>query len=292
MNPLIRKLTVPGAAVAAALLCRSQYERKHMITRSCEVILPGRAADLDGLSLAFLSDLHDNELGPDNTELLSAVKAAAPDIILVGGDMPTVKPWRKKDFGHLEHFIGELSETAPIYYALGNHEQRMKEKRYSGWWTEYCRILRKNKCIILDNSSREIAKGGACLRISGLSLDERYYRKGRAVKAGRGVIERSLGPRTEKDYELLLAHNPLYLDAYADWGADLVLSGHLHGGTIRIPGLGGLMTPQFQFFSPYTKGQLKKDKTNMIVSAGLGTHSINIRLNNRPELVIIRLKKA
>ena len=88
---------------------------------------------------------------------------------------------------------------------------------------------------------------------------------------------------------ILLAHSPLYFDAYAKWGADLTLSGHFHGGTIRLPGLGGVMTPQYQFFLPWCAGIFEKQGHYMAVSRGLGTHSINIRLNNRPQLLVIRI---
>lgn len=72
----------------------------------------------------------------------------------------------------------------------------------------------------------------------------------------------------------------------------MTLAGHFHGGTIRIPGLGGVMTPQYQFFLPWCAGDFERDGKRMIVSRGLGTHSINIRLNNRPQLVLIRLRRA
>ena len=290
MDLFWKRLSVCCAAAGAALLARSEYERGHLVTRACTVTLPDYAEGLDGLVIVFLSDLHDNVLGPGNTDLIDAVRQAAPDLILIGGDMPTVKPWRKKDFSTLDELFEKLSGIAGIYCALGNHEQRMKEKRYEGWWEEYSRLLEKKGITVLDNSSVRLYRGGTALRLTGLSLGEDCYRKGRKKKIGRADIERLVKPGEDNDFELLLAHNPIYLDAYAAWGADLVLSGHLHGGTIRIPGLGGLMTPQFQFFSPYTRGQLKKGKTNMVVSAGLGTHSINVRLNNRPEAVVIRLK--
>ena len=72
----------------------------------------------------------------------------------------------------------------------------------------------------------------------------------------------------------------------------MTLAGHFHGGTIRIPGLGGVMTPQYQFFLPWSAGNFERNGKRMIVSRGLGTHSINIRLNNRPQLVLIRLRRA
>lgn len=103
-------------------------------------------------------------------------------------------------------------------------------------------------------------------------------------------IDKKIGKASDKNFELLLAHTPTFAKTYADWGADLVLSGHFHGGTIRIPGLGGVMTPQLQFFSPLARGNVTQKNTNIIVSGGLGTHSINVRLNNLPQLVVLTWK--
>ena len=102
-------------------------------------------------------------------------------------------------------------------------------------------------------------------------------------------IEKKAGKADPDHFQILLAHSPLYFDACAKWGADLTLSGHFHGGTIRLPGLGGVMTPQYQFFLPWCAGIFEKQGHYMAVSRGLGTHSINIRLNNRPQLLVIRI---
>ena len=98
-------------------------------------------------------------------------------------------------------------------------------------------------------------------------------------------------PDAEK-FNILLAHSPMFFREYEAWGADLTLSGHFHGGTIRIPGLGGLMTPQYQFFFPWCAGLFEgKRGSKLLVSRGLGTHSINIRLNNKPQVVVVDILK-
>ena len=84
-------------------------------------------------------------------------------------------------------------------------------------------------------------------------------------------------------------HSPLYFHACRHWGADLTLAGHFHGGTIRIPGLGGVMTPQYQFFLPWCAGSFEQEGKWMAVGRGLGTHSINIRLNDMPQLLVVHL---
>ena len=82
------------------------------------------------------------------------------------------------------------------------------------------------------------------------------------------------------------------MDAYLGWGADLVLSGHLHGGLVRIPGFCGIVTPQGFLFPKYSGEMTREGDQTVIVSRGLGTHTLNIRLFNMPELIVIRLKKT
>ena len=102
-------------------------------------------------------------------------------------------------------------------------------------------------------------------------------------------IEEKVGNPASGHFQILLAHSPLFFANYADWGADLTLCGHFHGGTIRLPGLGGVMTPQYQFFLPWCAGIFEDQGHYMAVSRGLGTHSINIRLNNRPQLLVLHI---
>ena len=113
------------------------------------------------------------------------------------------------------------------------------------------------------------------------------YLEQKLEKAGQ---ERKPADEASSAYRILLLHSPLYLKESAAAGADLVLSGHFHGGTIRIPGLGGLMTPQYQFFVKECAGSFQEGKTRMLVSRGLGTHSIRIRLNDLPEISCIDLQ--
>jgi predicted MPP superfamily phosphohydrolase len=97
-----------------------------------------------------------------------------------------------------------------------------------------------------------------------------------------------IGESSREDYQLLIAHNPLYIKNYAEWGADLVLSGHLHGGMMRLPGIGGVLSPQAKFFPKYDAGQYHYQKSQLIVSRGLGSHSIMPRIFNIPELVYVK----
>lgn len=105
-------------------------------------------------------------------------------------------------------------------------------------------------------------------------------------------LNRVLGNPEKKCFNLLIAHNPDYFDAYADWGADLTVSGHVHGGLMRLPFLGGVISPKLRLFPHYDGGRFEKDGKEMILSRGLGTHTLPIRIFNPGEMVVIRLRKG
>ncbi|MBR6274349.1 MAG: metallophosphoesterase, partial [Lachnospiraceae bacterium] len=105
-------------------------------------------------------------------------------------------------------------------------------------------------------------------------------------------LNKKHGNLIRKDkYNIMLAHNPVYLREYASYNADLVLSGHLHGGIVRLPFIGGIMSPQTFFSRRYSAGLYKEGSCHMYVSRGLGVHTIPLRLFNRPELAFITIKR-
>lgn len=258
-----------------------------------EIISPKLEKDRN---LVFLSDLHNNEFGRDNGELVAAIHRLHPDAVLSGGDMMVCKG--KRDIKVPLKLFRQLAASYPVYCGNGNHENRMVWERslYGDLYEEYRDAMTAMGVHYLEDS---FAFLGRDLRIAGLDLSPCFYRKALYQKAPlmpEGYMERKLGKGPsvckEEPFTILLAHSPLYFDSYVRWGADLTLAGHFHGGTIRIPGLGGVMTPQYQFFLPWCAGDFERNGKRMIVSRGLGTHSINIRLNNRPQLVLIRLRRA
>lgn len=146
---------------------------------------------------------------------------------------------------------------------------------------------------VLYNSWETISRGGSYIKIYGLVTPMIYY-KDRLREYKRGVsftktdAERFLGKTDASCYQILLAHNPLYFPSYRDWGADLTFSGHIHGGIIRIPGMGGLLSPDMTFFPKYDGGHFEEQGRHLVVSRGLGNHFL-MRVMNPPELVAVTL---
>ncbi len=276
-----------AAAWAGLWMClRSAYERRIFTTEKYELWSEKIKKDR---TLVFLSDLHDNQFGPGQRRLLAGIAREKPDAVLIGGDTMVVK--RRADIHAALFLVKKLAKRYPVYCGNGNHENRMDRDRgrYGDLYDEYVRELRKAGVRYLADESADL---GEDIRISGVDLKEKYYEKVMPASLTPGYIEKRLGKAETGRYQILLAHSPVFQRAYARWGADLTLAGHFHGGTVWLPGLGGLMTPQFTLFQKICAGLHGRNGRYMIVSRGLGTHSINIRLNNPSELVVIKLHPA
>ncbi len=128
------------------------------------------------------------------------------------------------------------------------------------------------------------------IRIYGSEIDRRFYKRFRQNIMEPGYMKEILGEPDEKAFNILLAHNPQYFKEYAAWGADLTLSGHVHGGLVRLPLLGGVVSPMVTFFPKYDGGVFKENGKEMILSRGLGPHTIPIRVFNPGELNVIEIK--
>lgn len=249
------------------------------------------------LNLIFLSDLHNRVYGEKNEPLLQAIRNEKPDLILIGGDMLVGKEDASYDIAL--DFTSQLPEIAPVLYATGNHEQRMREKPeiYQAAYADYRQQLKDRGVLFLENGSCRIEAGTVLLEISGVELPSASYKKLKKLPIQASDIAEylhkdSVSVTEDSVYRILLAHNPAYMNAYRGWGADLILSGHLHGGVMRLPGIGGVITPQAFLFPKYSGEMTKEGEQTIIVSRGLGTHTINIRLFNQPEVVSICLKRS
>ena len=249
------------------------------------------------LNLIFLSDLHNRVYGEKNEPLLQAIRNEKPDLILIGGDMLVGKEDASYDIAL--DFTSQLPEIAPVLYATGNHEQRMREKPeiYQAAYADYRQQLKDRGVLFLENGSCRIEAGTVLLEISGVELPSASYKKLKKLPIQASDIAEYLhkdrvSVTEDSVYRILLAHNPAYMNAYKGWGADLILSGHLHGGVMRLPGIGGVITPQAFLFPKYSGEMTKEGEQTIIVSRGLGTHTINIRLFNQPEVVSICLKRS
>lgn len=240
----------------------------------------------------FLSDLHNHVYGEKNEELLNAIKAEAPDYILIGGDMLVGK--EGVHFGDALDFVKQLPMVCPVYYANGNHEQRMKElpEKYSASFEKYKAGLVEAGIHFLENESVYLEWDNKNVKITGLEIPLRCYTHFHKEILTVDEITERIGHKEDECYEILLAHNPSYTNVYLNRGAELILSGHLHGGIVRIPGIAGAISPSFEIFPKYSGDHYREKDTDIVVSKGLGTHTFNIRLFNPAEVVVLNFQCA
>ena len=102
-------------------------------------------------------------------------------------------------------------------------------------------------------------------------------------------VEKLLGSPKKDTFSILIAHNPEYFPYYAAWGADLTVSGHIHGGIMRLPWIGGVISPSLRLFPKYDSGEFEENGKKMILSRGMGLHHIKLRFFNRPEISVIKI---
>ena len=236
-----------------------------------------------------LADLHNKRYGRENERLLEAIREQKPDFILVAGDLVTAKPRRSQE--PAIQLLKELAKDYPIYYGNGNHEYRMKlyPKTYGDMAKEYGQALTELGIEPLVNSRTVLTEYG--IAVCGLEIDRGLYRRFRIPKMPDGYMTDMLGQAPKDLYTVLLAHNPDYFPKYAAWGADLVLSGHVHGGVVRVPFFNrGVLSPGLRLFPKYDGGIFQEGQSTMVLSRGLGMHTRYIRLFNPAELWVVEFE--
>ena len=240
-------------------------------------------------TMAVIADLHSREYGPENEYLLSQLRDISPDALFMAGDMMLrTEPHslRKAAF-----FLKNAAALCPVYYAYGNHESRLKYSSvYSDAFLHYEEYLKRHHVHILSNSHQSFTVKGIPFAVYGLELPLRFYKRFRSHALTVAAMERVLGRPDENSYTVLIAHNPAYGKTYFGWKADLILSGHYHGGILRFDENHGLVSPRIlPPFPAFCCGRFSRDGQNMLVSAGMGEHTIPVRIHNPRELLIIKL---
>lgn len=241
--------------------------------------------------IAVIGDLHNRVFGEGNHKLVDVILKQYPDVIFSVGDLTVVKPAKEVQLDVGMSLLKRLACDCPVYCINGNHEMRTKvwPETYPGIYERLRRGLQKPDICFLEDACADLELGGVRLSVFGLELPLVYYKKFSRDFVTAEEIREHIGEPKAQRFNILLAHNPVYFESYALWGADLTLSGHLHGGSVRLPFAGGVISPQLKLFPKYDYGMFEKYKSRMVVTSGLGSHSIAFRFNNPPEVVMLEL---
>lgn len=279
---------IAGLAVgtaAAGIYCMIQ--NRQLCMTEYEIVFEKLPSVFSGKKILQLSDLHTKKYGDNYDNLINSCKTADPDYIFFTGDLYSRN---EVNLDHKLVLMKRLRTIAPVYYVFGNHEADTPEKaEVLAIKLEQCGInVLRNKKICLYS-------GEEYINVYGADIESKYYKnsKGSYSNLPQLTVEkldRMLGESDKYHFNILLAHTPFPFINYAKWGADLIFSGHCHGGVIRIPKIGGLLSPERKFLPEYTKGVYANDKNEnsakMVVSAGLG----KFRLQNPSEIILVTLR--
>ncbi len=299
--------------------------------RSPKIVKPMR--------LVFIADLHERCYGNENETLVSKIEELSPEMILIGGDLiisrsaadhmrkteraaqeagagPPKKenaadisvhedaPWMK----HSLLLVRRLSRICPVWFVRGNHETRLQYyEELNAYDAQFIREMKAAGVQFLENGCTELAvseepdTGG--IRLCGLELPMNYYEKFKKTELLIEDLTDMIGTSDRSKFNILLTHSPVYFEQYTQWGADLCLCGHVHGGLMRLPVIGGVMGTRPNLFPKYSTGLYTYKTTAlnaesgstvhtgfMVLTCGLGVHTLPIRIFNPGEISCVELE--
>lgn len=267
--------------VLALLAGFFRWENTALQTENFSFVSARLPAGFDGYRIVVLSDLHGAVFGSGNAALFRAVAEQNPDLIAVTGDL--VDRFRGIDWDEVQTLADGLAQIAPTAYITGNHEWAMRES-----------VARLKKTLsdagwtVLSNEDTVLERGGDSLVLAGID-DPNGYADQKSPQTLAAELHAAFGD----PFWILLAHrNDRFESQYSLLGADLTISGHGHGGIIRLPFTDGLLGTQRNWFPSYTAGFYTAHGNTVFVSRGLGNSGASLRLFNRPQLAVITLEQA
>jgi len=253
-----------------------------LVTTEYELSFDNLPDAFDGFRIVLLADIHGAEHGENNERLIEAVQAACPDIIAIAGDLiDRYQPGNpvEEQFEIAQNLVENLVPVAPIYFVTGNHEWD------SGMVRPFLEMLKENGVNVLQNQYELFERGGEVLLLAGVDDPG-----GPADMIDPEEFIESIHQKENPDFLVVLYHRNYSLSLFSRVGVDLVLSGHSHGGMVRLPFTDGLIGPNSEFFPSYTSGVYTRRDTNMVVSRGVGNHLGWTRFLNNPEVVVVDLR--
>ena len=278
-------MIVIAAALAVYILASLWISANYIVVREYTADT-GKSGT--GFRAVVVSDLHDRRFGGDNEKLAEKIRETEPDIIIMDGDMLNAQ---SQDASVPLELIGLLKDTAPIYYALGNHELSYMANGHSDLTEE----LESAGAVVLDKNYVDIEINGTQVRLGGL-YDYAFGLNGNndALAAPNDTLGFLQDFQNTDRLKIMLSHRPdsfIFGDASKVWDVDLVISGHNHGGQVVIPFLGGLYGGDQGWFPEYIHGMYQKDNILLFETSGLGSDKQKLpRFNNPPEIAVLTIK--
>lgn len=281
LNKKIKKRLLYLLLGLVLLTCFFYFQNNSIVTTPYNFSSDKVPQNFNGYKIVQLSDLHSKSFENNHSELVKKVK---PDLIVFTGDLIDSDRYNEKTSLTL---MEKLVQIAPVYYVTGNHEW------WSGKFNSLEDKLKDTGVHVMRNTVEEITIGKDEIQIIGIDdpakVNESYVERAITEEDIKNAIK---GLEEGGNFKILLSHRPELFSLYTQYEFDVVFSGHAHGGQVRIPFVGGLVAPNQGLFPEYSSGMHDVDKTTMIVNRGLGNSIIPLRIFNRPEIVVVALKRV
>lgn len=240
-----------------------------------------KLADGKSMRIVLISDLHNHIYGENQTELVSLIKKQNPDLIALVGDIAD----DEVPIVGTEQFLEGIKDLAPIYYVSGNHE----------FWADDIEdikaVIKRYGVTVLENDYETILIKDCPIIIAGVDDPEIVVSEKPWFDWEQGMLTAFAGLQDRPEFKILLAHRPERISLYKKMDFDLILSGHTHGGQVRIPLLlNGLYAPNQGWFPKYAGGLYEHDSLTHVISRGVSFNPRLPRIFNPPELVVIDIR--
>ncbi|MDE6744247.1 MAG: metallophosphoesterase [Lachnospiraceae bacterium] len=258
--------------IIVALLCFFHYENYHLVVTEFAYVNESVENYPDGYRIVQISDLHNAVFGRNQRALIDRITELAPDMVVITGD---IVDSNHTDIDVAIDLVDQMAGLCPVYYVTGNHEYWLDEGDRRRLFEE----MEQAGAVLLFNDAVTVDASGGSFDLIG--LDDKSLAD--------DTLKALLSECDSETLNIVLAHEPQYIEKYAVTDADLVLCGHVHGGQFILPLIGPVVAPDQGLFPKYTSGAYYMDDMTMFVSRGLGNSIIPVRLFNDPEVVCIDL---
>lgn len=269
-----------------------KYQNKNIVSTEYKLRSEKLPKGFNGFKVAQVSDLQSQYFGKDQCKLIKAVEKGKPDIIVITGDLLDK---RHTNFMASIKAISGLVKIAPVYFTNGNHELGIMPEQMDNFYQEMIQLGVHN----IINSVEKIQRGIDEIKIFGFDEENLFSARDVARQFGKKykrifILEKlyNLAENVGNGFNIMITHEPQFIQEYSSINPDLILSGHAHGGQFRLPGGQGLYSPGQGVLPKVTSGLHVEGRSVMLVSRGLGNSRFPLRINNPPEVTFITLEKA
>lgn len=280
-----RICAIVGVFIVVLMLGISLSTSAHALTTTHYTL---SSTTISSLRIVQLTDLHNSEFGEDNARLVSTVRDQSPDLILLTGDLLNSDEQRTDIATDL---IAQLCDIAPVYFSNGNHELEYEER----YGVDIDELYREAGAVVLEKEYQDITVKNQKIRLGGIYG---YCLPGKYLETGEADPEETEFLEAFQDTDLpkiLMCHMPvcwMINGSLDDWDVDYVFAGHVHGGEVILPFVGGLYGPDLGWFPGKLEGLYSSEngENTLILSRGLGTNEIIPRFNNIPEVMVVDIQ--